>query len=345
MNQKYLENLIGAKESLKIWIGNLEQKNLGNEMFSSEVELDKNRTDFAKWYYGEGQTFSSFKDFRHIETYYNDMYEIFQEYNYLSKLPIKRSLFSNNAEKRRISLNKIYQKIELSYKELLVHVKHFQNTLINSPLFADLDVVSEFNETQSIETKNEFDFDNPFEENKLHVVETTENIDESELETSSHDVDDSAEQCKSPTEDEKHNTLDVNSEFNSIDDYINQKTSEFEKEDLPDIDSTNDFFRKEDVLEGGEVQNIDKENTFELDVSDNIEDIETTKKKELSKAEIEAIESEVYEEMSKEESRSDQLEDKETILDITSKSKKKTQIEFTEEPEIDIEEEIRRILS
>lgn len=154
MNQQYLDNLANAKESLKIWFSNFEQKNIGNHMFSHENKIDREKTDFAMWYYGEGQTFSSFETFRDIEVYYNKMYDLFLVYNRLYSKPVKKSFFSNKFEKHKQALNVLFKKIEASSNELIDYVNLFQNTLIESPLFVEKeDLFDTISEEKSITEK------------------------------------------------------------------------------------------------------------------------------------------------------------------------------------------------
>jgi len=169
MNQLYLENVSSAKESLKIWFSNLEQMNKGNQMFSREIEIDRKKTDFAKWYYAEGQTFSSFETFRNIESYYNKMYDLYLEYNYLYSKPVKKSFFSNQIEKRKHALNVLFKKIEFSSKELIKHITAFQNTLIESPLFANAEQTKEL--LQAAETE----FEGATKEEQINV-QVEENV-------------------------------------------------------------------------------------------------------------------------------------------------------------------------
>lgn len=138
MNKQYLNNVATAKESLNIWLSNLEQKHRGNRMFSKENDTDRKNTDFYKWYYGEGQTFSSFETFRDIESHYHKMHDHFLAYNTLSKTPIKKTWFSNKTEKRKTELGLIYKKIVSSSNTLFEHITFFENKLFESPLFADV---------------------------------------------------------------------------------------------------------------------------------------------------------------------------------------------------------------
>jgi len=135
MNQLYLEHVRDAKESLRIWISNVEQLHNGIEMFSNENELDRNNTDFAKWYYGEGQTFISFETFKALEPFYNEMYDLFLEYTDLSKTPVKKSFFSSNADKHKKELSSIFLNLRKSARKLIKSVDLFEEKLENSPLF------------------------------------------------------------------------------------------------------------------------------------------------------------------------------------------------------------------
>jgi len=71
MDIKYLNNLTIAKESLNVWLSNVEQLYLGNQMFAKANDLDRNNTLFNRWYNGEGQTFSSFETFHSTTCHYH----------------------------------------------------------------------------------------------------------------------------------------------------------------------------------------------------------------------------------------------------------------------------------
>lgn len=183
MNKQYLNNVAAAKESLKIWLSNLEQKHRGNKMFSNENDTNRENTEFYKWYSGEGQTFSSFEAFREIESHYNKMYDHFLAYTKLSKTPIKKTWFSNNTEKRKMELNSFFKKIEFSSIALIDHITYFENKLIESPLFTDIskpDIqeVAEVFETETEDIFNIVDqitpksYDKPVNEENKNIIET-----------------------------------------------------------------------------------------------------------------------------------------------------------------------------
>lgn len=345
MNQQYLENLDSAKESLKIWISNLEQKNLGNQMFSSEIEIDKNKTDFAIWYYGEGQTFSSFEAFRNIENHYNSMYDRFLEYNYLNKKPIKRSFFSNNTERRKEFLNNIFKKIKSSYDELEEQVKLFQNTLIESPLFSSSSVAEKLQEDESLESNIEFESSDEF----------AEEIVDNELETSSefNDIDEFVNQKPSYSEEQETSQPENEYEFKDIDEFIDQELTQLEETVNPEQESHTEFNDIDEHIEQGRSQmeeindTLEVEDTFEIDETNEIEELESPNTQEFLSTKIEEIESEVAKEIANEERISNQTKEKRAILEnnstnkATDKHKKGSNIQT----EIDIEEEIRRILS
>ncbi len=135
MNLTYLEHVRNAKDSLRIWLSNVEQIHNGIQMFSKENDLNRKNTDFAKWYYSEGQTFSSFESFTVLESFYEEMYDIFIEYTTLNNLPVKKGFFSNNSEKRKNELNNIYTKLKSVTRKLIKLVDIFEEKLIKSPLF------------------------------------------------------------------------------------------------------------------------------------------------------------------------------------------------------------------
>ncbi|GEM_PF-2362364 len=137
MDLKYLDNINIAKESIKVWLSNLEQLNFGNQMFAKANEFDRNTTEFAKWYYGEGQTFSSFESFEILEGFYNDMYDGFSKYMQIFEGPLKKSLFSNAKEKRQNQLEELYNDIKQKGRKLLKSIEIFDEKLKVSPLFND----------------------------------------------------------------------------------------------------------------------------------------------------------------------------------------------------------------
>lgn len=192
MNKQYLINVATAKESLNIWLSNLEQKHRGNRMFSKENDTDRKNTDFYKWYYGEGQTFSSFETFRDIESHYHKMHDHFLAYNTLSKTPIKKSWFSNKTDKRKTELNLIYKKIEFSSNILFDHITSFENKLFESPLFdhiskPDTSEVEEIFEDKTEEIFNIDDSINPISDTKPsnedsnNIIETADDNKEEEF--------------------------------------------------------------------------------------------------------------------------------------------------------------------
>jgi hypothetical protein len=156
MNKKYLDNLDKAKESLHIWFSNIEQNNIGNQMFFNENDLDRNKTDFAKWYFGEGQTFSSFESFRAIELLYFEMYEYFLKYNALYKEPIKKGFFTKKSKKRNSNLNVVFFEIQTSFFNLIKQLIIFQNRLLESPLFNSSNLESKINNSPLDQQKEIF---------------------------------------------------------------------------------------------------------------------------------------------------------------------------------------------
>lgn len=149
MNIKYLDNVAAAKNSLQMWFSSLEQKNKGIEMFSHENELDRNKTVFAKWYYNEGQVFSSFDSFKVLENSYIKMYDLFFKYEALYSKPVKKSLFSNKYKKRKIKLEGLFQSVKKHTFKLIAQISIFEKNLHNSPLFE-----THSKEEQSIEKSN-----------------------------------------------------------------------------------------------------------------------------------------------------------------------------------------------
>lgn len=151
MNIKYIENLIQARESLKVWLSNVEQLHFGNQMFAKANDLDRKNTDFYEWYNGEGQTFSSFETFQVLDSFYNVMYDNFLEYIALREMPLKKSLFSNEKEKRQQKLNDIFYDLKQNARKLIKSVDIFEEKLKNSPLF-------EGHQFESNSLVNDFDF-------------------------------------------------------------------------------------------------------------------------------------------------------------------------------------------
>ncbi len=170
MDIKYLNNLTIAKESLNVWLSNVEQLYLGNQMFAKANDLDRNNTPFYIWYNGEGQTFSSFETFQVLEPFYNEMYDQFITYINLLNQPIKKSLFSNEKEKREKDLNILYQDLKQYSRKLIKSVELFAEKLKNSPLFTQTEVNKNFEKPA---TENKFLNDNPFEKNEFFEKKET----------------------------------------------------------------------------------------------------------------------------------------------------------------------------
>lgn len=162
MNAKYIENLIVAKESLKIWMANMEQFHYGNPMFLNANSNEADKTEFANWYYGEGQTFSSFETFNVLEPFYQDMYTQYNQYVTLFHEPLKKSLFTNEKEKRQKALDELFNQIKQSSRKLIKSVEIFEDKLKTSPLF-----IADFQTVQ-------FDLDHPIPiENESNILESS----------------------------------------------------------------------------------------------------------------------------------------------------------------------------
>ena len=135
MDIRYLENLATAKKSIDLWFSNIEQMNKGIPMFSEENSVSKEQTVFGKWYQGEGQIFSSFETFRAIQEPYDTLYDIYKEFLYLYKKPLKKSLFSNTKEKRQEELTAIFEKIRKHKDQLQELILRFEDNLKQSLLY------------------------------------------------------------------------------------------------------------------------------------------------------------------------------------------------------------------
>lgn len=135
MNTKYLDNLLQAKDSLKIWMANVEQLHYGNTMFLNANPSEGDKTEFANWYYGEGQTFSSFDAFKQLEPFYNEMYALYDNYISIFNEPAKKSLFSNQVEKKQKKLEEYFENIKQTSRKLIKSVEIFEDKLKTSPLF------------------------------------------------------------------------------------------------------------------------------------------------------------------------------------------------------------------
>ena len=298
MNQEYLDNLIYAKESLKIWVSDLKQNDSGKQMVSTGIELTKADTEFAKWYYGQGQTFSSFEAFRNIENYYNNLYDNILEYTDLNSKPIKKSFFSNSAGKKKKELLTILDKIDLSYNEVLERVNFFQDTLLNSPLFADSKLEKNTLEETSLKSKSEIDFFN--DPNTI-------------------------------TEEKEFIEFEGAIEFDDVNETLDERAIQLEDNEVEgkfsfDSNELNEFLNQDPQEDNNETS------PFEINVSKEIE--------EALPLQIEEIEKEVDLLSLK------QTEDKKAILENSNIKKIEKKIASSNiTPEIDIEEEIRRILS
>lgn len=135
MNIKYIENLIVAKESVIVWLSNVEQLHFGNQMFAKANDLNRENTEYYTWYHGEGQTFSSFESFQVLQLFYDEMYDKFIEYMTLREQPLKKSLFSNAKEKRQEELNTVFHDLKQNTRKLIKSIDIFEEKLKTSPLF------------------------------------------------------------------------------------------------------------------------------------------------------------------------------------------------------------------
>ncbi len=137
MNKEYLNHVKYVKESLNIWFSHVEQLHNGIQMFSKENDLDRKNTDFAKWYYDEGQIFSSFDTFRTLEPFYNEMYDVYIDYTELRNKPVKKGLFTNHAEKRKNELDELFVALRKNARKLIKSVEIFEENIKSSPLFGE----------------------------------------------------------------------------------------------------------------------------------------------------------------------------------------------------------------
>lgn len=135
MNIKYIENLIVAKDSVIVWLSNVEQLHFGNQMFAKANDLNRENTEFYSWYHGEGQTFTSFETFQVLQLFYDEMYDKFLEYMTLREQPLKKSLFSNAKEKRQEELNTVFHDLKQNARKLIKSIDIFEEKLKTSPLF------------------------------------------------------------------------------------------------------------------------------------------------------------------------------------------------------------------
>lgn len=137
MNIKYIENLIVAKESVIVWLSNVEQLHFGNQMFAKANDLNRENTDFYTWYHGEVQTFSSFESFQVLQLFYNKMYDKFLDYMNLREQPLKKSLFLNTKDKRQEELNTVFHDLKQNARKLIKSIDIFEEKLKTSTLFQE----------------------------------------------------------------------------------------------------------------------------------------------------------------------------------------------------------------
>ncbi len=332
MNQQYLDNLIYAKESLEIWISSLKQNNSGKQIFSTGIELNKTETEFAKWYYVQGQTFSSFEAFRNIENYYNNLHNNLLEYNTLSIKPIKKSLFSNNEGKRKKELRTIYSKIEFSYNELLERVNFFQDTLLNSPLFADSRLVKKVTEDAVVKTKSEPAFFDEHSEKEPNKIAKEKEFVKSEGTVDFININETLDKIPlQPEDSEVEGIFSFNS--NELNEFLNQDPPK-KDENIAIIEDPNFGFNDINnfILQVPNLENEEAtdgvDTPFEIDITKEIEEV-------LKESET-VVDSLSFQ----------QTEEKKAILENSNTKKiEKKIISNNITPEIDIEEEIRRILS
>jgi hypothetical protein len=177
MNTRYLIHLKNAKESLKIWLSNAEQMHFGNTMFVDSMETDRLKTDFANWYFGEGQTFSSFEAFKVLESFYDETFDKFLEYISLSDKPVKKSLFSSGKDKREEELNEIFHDFKQNSRKLIKSVEIFEQKLLDSPLFEGVDTSDVTSDTNTSRAQNEaFELIDDFTDNSLEDIEESNKV-------------------------------------------------------------------------------------------------------------------------------------------------------------------------
>lgn len=328
MDIKYLENLSKAKESVKVFLSNLEQVNFGNQMFAKANDLDKNNTDFAKWYFGEGQVFSSFDSFKILETFYNDMYDTFIKYMELKEKSVKNSLFSNKVKKRKIELDELFQEVKQNARKLIKSIELFEEKLKNSPLFDEYKPKTLYDFTEDLnidlpinEIKNEFEFN---VENLVDDVKLL-NEDINQFEQTIHN-----EWLK------PYDEIDAVREDNlSIE--MNQ---DVENDNINHIDA--DAILEKIVKEKNEEDNVQVENEqINLKIEGNIFDFEKRLHEELGKMKLQ-IEKEIMEKLKNEAKFNIDTPPK---IDSPVEQKNNEADHNNTEPIIDLDEEIRRILS
>ena len=135
MNILYLHNLNQVRDSLNVWLSNVEQLHFGNQSFTFTNDLDRKNTKFSKWYFNEGQNFKQFESFATLLFFYNEMYDEFIEYVQLKNSPIKKSFFSNSKQKRQDELNLIFQKIKKNGRKLIKSFELFEEEIKSSMQF------------------------------------------------------------------------------------------------------------------------------------------------------------------------------------------------------------------
>jgi hypothetical protein len=294
MNREYLEHVSYVKESLSIWLSNVEQLHNGIQMFSNENDLDRKNTDFAKWYFGEGQIFSSFETFRVLEGFYDEMYDFYINYNELREQPVKKGLFSNNVEKRKKELDALFIDVKKSTRKLIKSVEIFEENLKTSPLFEEakstIQAVEKPTESFNVITEEPRNINESFDDLLLKQQEGVEII-----------------------KDQEH----IEEQFDE--NLIADKDKEIESK-------KSNTFIEENVIPNNE-SNFD----FERRLQEEVEKIKEQLRQELQQ---------------KQEENFKQGEQRDTNIDndIEKDFKPKTK-SSQQTPDIDLDEEIRRILS
>jgi len=337
MDLKYIDNINIAKESIKVWLSNLEQLSFGNQMFAKANELNRNNIDFAKWYYSEGQTFSSFESFQVLEGFYNEMYDGFLEYIQVHEAPLKKSLFSNTKEKRQNQLEELYNDIKQKGRKLLKSIELFDEKLRNSPLFND-----------SFTNTNDFNFQDEL------MVEEMESKDLNDFFNFETPADRKFDNDLADTTSLMQQFFDLQQEPNEFDKIV-QDTNQSNNDGLNRFDNftyTNQDFEIINPDKTDEVAPAVQSNGTIDDISKLIdEQVKLKLNAEMEKIK-QKIEKELLEKM-KNNMKTQQQDNTNPILKNTEPIAQKPEINIQEEKinikpksdEIDLDEEIRRILS
>lgn len=181
MKKEYISNIEEAIKSIESMASSINLLHSGNKMFAEKTLVSKVNTNFAKWYYGDGEVFSSFTSFKKIASYYNTFYDAYQNYYLKYNEPVKKGFFSSNKSQIEDELNDLLDNVDIDSNSLVNVIKLFKTELLASPLYnepAKKTVVVESKQEEKIsvdrKTSEELDYEKKLYEEVARVKKQLE---------------------------------------------------------------------------------------------------------------------------------------------------------------------------